>query len=180
MRRYWVLISVLLVLFSAERVVVMAQDAPVLNFGTPVTENEIRAMDTLVDQEGKKLPRGQGTVAEGATLYSQRCAMCHGPKGEGTNTPAGVGPVLLADEAKGELGVRKYYFATTLFSYILRAMPLHQERTLTVDQAYALTAFLLQRNGLIKENEVMNADTLAKVRMPRQGEWKHPSEEISG
>ncbi len=180
MRRHGMLLIVLLVLFSAGRVAVMAQSGPSFNFGTPPTQAEIQAWDTLVDQEGTKLPKGQGTAVQGATLYTQRCAMCHGPNGEGTNSAAGVGPVLVAKEGDEHGGIKHLYFATTLFAYIYRAMPMHQEGTLSVDEAYALSAFLLHRNNLIKENDVMNADTLGKVKMPRGDEWAPPDEEISG
>ena len=148
------------------------------NLGLVPTETEIKAIDTLVDPDGELLPDGQGTVTEGATLFTQRCAMCHGPNGEGTNTPAGIGPQLVAKDLTGSEAIRggRYYFATILWSYIYRAMPLHQERTLTVDQAYALSAFLLFRNGIISENEVMNQATLPKVKMPNAGKWKYPSE----
>ena len=179
MRRGMLLIMLLL-LFSAGRVAVMAQSEPRLNFGRPPSEAEIKAWDTLIDQEGTKLPKGQGTAVQGATLYAQRCAMCHGPNGEGTNSAAGVGPVLVGKEGDEDGGIKHLYFATTLFAYIHRAMPMHQEGTLSVDEAYSLSAFLLFRNKIIKENEVMNAETLSKVKMPVRDEWTHPSEEISG
>jgi cytochrome c len=148
--------------------------------GTTPTENELRSMDTLIDPKGTLLPEGQGTVAEGATLFAQRCAMCHGPNGEGTDTPAGVGPRLVAAENTNQaMRGGKYYFATTIWAYIYRAMPMHQERTLTVDQAYALTAFLLYKNRIIRENEVMNKKTLPQVKMPGHAKWTPPPETAS-
>ena len=159
----------LLALMFAGGAAVMAQ-GPTYRLGKAPTAAEIKAADTLVDQEGTLLPAGRGTPQEGASLYAQRCAMCHGPNGEGTNTPAGTGPVLIHERR----GIRHMHFATTLWSYIYRAMPMHQERTLTVDQAYALSAFLLARNGIIDENEEMNQDTLPKVDMPARDEWSPP------
>jgi cytochrome c len=149
--------------------------------GTTPTEAELAALDTLVDPKGALLPEGQGTVAEGAPLFAQRCAMCHGPNGEGTNTPAGIAPQLVAKDKNANEAIRggKYYFATTLWSYIYRAMPMHQERTLTEDQAYALTAFLLYRNNIIGEKEVMNKKTLPQVKMPGHAKWKAPPETSS-
>ena len=149
---------------------------PTYGLGKPPTESEIKSMDTLVDQDGKSLPVGEGTPAEGATLFAQRCAVCHGTNGEGTATAAGVGPVLIAQDQKGTRGIRHLHFATTLFSFIHRAMPMHQERSLSVDQAYALTAFLLYRNGIIQEDEEMNAESLPKVIMPNRHEWSLPPE----
>lgn len=154
---------------------VMAQ-GPTYKLGKAPTAAEVRAADTLVDQEGKLLPEGRGTVSQGAAIYAQRCAMCHGPNGEGTKTAAGTGPVLVARDKNSTAAIRGYHFSTTLFSYIYRAMPLHQERTLTVDEAYALTAFLLHRNGIIAEGEEMNAKTLPQVKMPNRDGWTPPPE----
>lgn len=176
MRPYIILI--LAVLMTASIGITRAQT---YGLGVPPTETELAAKDTLIDPEGTLLPEGQGTVAEGATLFAQRCAMCHGPNGEGTNTPAGVGPQLVARDKNGTDGMRggKYYFATTIWAYIYRAMPMHQERTLTKDQTYALTAFLLYKNNIIGEKEVMNKKTLPQVKMPGHSKWKPPSPETS-
>ena len=87
MRRYKFLLLALLLTGG----VALAQ-GPTYKLGTTPTETEIMAMDTLVDQDGRDLPQGQGTATQGAPMYAQRCAMCHGPNGEGTDTPAGVGP----------------------------------------------------------------------------------------
>jgi cytochrome c len=171
MKRYGISLFVLILTGGT----VLAQ-SPIYKLGTPATESEIGSMDTLVDQDGKLMPDGTGTVAQGTTLFAQRCAMCHGPNGEGTKTPAGTGPLLVAPNQQGTRGVRGYHFATTLFSYILRAMPMHQERTLSVDEAYALSAFLLYKNGIIGENDVMNESTLPEVVMPNREEWSPPPE----
>ena len=120
--------------------------------------------------------RAADTAADGATLFAQHCIMCHGQNGEGTSTPAGVGPVLIAPDQRGTKGIRHLHFATTLFSFIYRAMPMHQERSLSVDQAYALAAFLLYRNGIIGENDEMNDESLPKVNMPNRAAWSPPAE----
>jgi len=150
------------------------------NLGVVPTEAEIKAADTLVDPDGKLLPEGRGTAKEGGTLYAQRCAMCHGPNGEGTDTLAtGVGPRLIVQDPSEKPAMPMgndwdSYFSTTLFSYIRRVMPLHQAGTLTVDQVYALMAFLLYRNGLIGENEVMNPQSLPQVKLPNRKAWSPP------
>ena len=151
-------------------------DEPTYGLGSIASDEEIAAMDTLVDQDGELLPAGSGTAGEGAILFAQRCAACHGLNGEGTDTPAGVGPMLIAPEQKGTKGIRHLHFATTLFSFIHRAMPMHLERSLSVDEAYALTAFLLYRNGIIDEQQEMNAETLREVIMPNRDAWKPPPE----
>lgn len=154
----------------------VAAQGPTYGLGSTPTDAEIEAIDTLVDQDGQLLPPGQGTARDGATLYAQRCAMCHGVNGEGTDTPAGVGPMLIAPGGQGTEGIRHLHFATTLFSFIHRAMPMHLERSLTVDQAYALAAFLLHRNGIIDEGEEMNAESLRQVVMPNRDAWTPPPE----
>jgi S-disulfanyl-L-cysteine oxidoreductase SoxD len=145
--------------------------------GTTPTETELAAMDTLVDPQGRLLPEGKGTALVGAPLFAQRCAMCHGPNGEGTKTPTGSAPQLIASSPDASEAIRsgKHYYATTLWAYIYRAMPLHQERTLSVDETYALTAFLLYRNHIIDEDEVMNKENLPRVEMPRHENWKIPT-----
>ncbi|MGY8815430.1 MAG: c-type cytochrome [Gammaproteobacteria bacterium] len=176
MRPYIILIAT--VVFVATLGTVQAQS---YGLGTIPTETELAALDTLVDNQGRLLPNGQGSAIEGAPMYAQRCAMCHGANGEGTQTPAGSAPQLIASSPDASEAIRsgKYYFSTTLWSFIYRAMPLHQERTLTVDQAYALTAYLLYRNNIIDENEVMNQRTLPEVTMPGHEKWKLPSGDSS-
>ena len=175
MRSYLILIPA--VFFA----VAMGARAQNYGLGTTPTETELAAIDTLVDPQGTLLPEGQGSAVEGAPLFAQRCAMCHGPNGEGTQTPAGSAPQLIASSPDASDAMRggKYYFATTIWSYIYRAMPLHQERTLTVDQTYALTAYLLYRNHIIGEEEVMSKSTLPQVEMPGHAKWKMPTEDSS-
>ena len=153
-------------------------DGPVYRLGKTPTDAEILAADTLVDQDGIILPKGHGTPAEGGKIFAQRCVVCHGPNGEGTNTAAGVGPMLIAQEKQGTDGIRHLQFSTTLFSFIYRAMPMHEERSLSEDQAYALAAFLLYRNGIIQEDEEMNAKSLRQVIMPNRDAWSPPPETI--
>ncbi len=170
MRRYSCL---LLTLFLTG---VVVSEGPVYQLGKTPTDAEILAIDTLVDQGGKLLPKGRGTPAEGGRIFAQRCVVCHGPNGEGTDTPAGVGPVLIAQDKQGTGGIRHLHFATTLFSFIYRAMPMNEEKSLSEDQAYALVAFLLHRNGIIQESEEMNANSLPQVIMPNRDAWSPPAE----
>ena len=150
-------------------------EGPVYQLGESLTDAEILAIDTLIDQDGKLLPKGRGTPVEGGKIFARRCVVCHGLNGEGTNTPAGVGPELIAQDQQGG-GIHHLHFATTLFSFIYRAMPMHEERSLSEDQAYALVAFLLYRNGIIQENEEMNAESLPEVIMPNRDAWSPPPE----
>ena len=82
--------------------------------------------------------------------------------------------MLIAKDQQGTDGIRHLHFSTTLFSFIYRAMSMHEEKSLSVDQAYALAAFLLYRNGIIEEDEEMNAESLPRVIMPNREAWSSP------
>ena len=169
----------------------LAQTPSYGNVGRAASQEEIRAWDISVGPEGKELPPGSGTAQEGAKIYAQRCAACHGPTGAEGEAPAkGRRTASPLVGGKGTLATAQpvrtigsfWPFATTIWDYINRAMPLLEEGSLSADQVYALTAFLLYRNGIVQETDVMDAKSLPKVQMPnRYGfspprpEWKAPS-----
>ena len=139
---------------------------------TPSAE-QLAALDIDVDSSGHGLPPGQGTAAEGAAVYAQQCATCHGAKGEGVApAPALVGRTpdagyVFAKDGKATRTIGNYWpYATTVYDYIRRAMPLNTPGTLTADQTYSLVAFLLSANGIIADSVVMNAQSLPAVQMP--------------
>jgi cytochrome c len=148
--------------------------------GRTATAEEIRAWDTAVRPDGEGLPPGSGTVSQGAALYAKKCVMCHGRSGEGTK----LAPQLVGGELRMNLGLLQgkpevhigsgWPYAPMIFEYINRAMPWRQGGTLPADEVYALTAFLLFKNGIIKEDEVMNAQTLPKVQMPNRNGYVPP------
>ena len=156
--------------------------SPTYGVGSTPSAEEIRAWDISISPTGKELPPGRGSAKEGALVYRQKgCAACHGTTGEG-----GMAPTLLKKQAEPDvdpwqlgrvLPIRSPY-ATTVWDYINRAMPLNREGTLTADEVYALTAFLLYRNDVIPEDEVLDAQSLPQVKMPnREGfaplpDWK--------
>ena len=116
--------------------------------------------------DGRGLPAGSGTVAGGATVYAQRCASCHGANGEG-----GAGDQLVSTTPWGEwpvdAAVGNYWpYATTLYDYIVRAMPMDAPGTLSANDTYAVIAWILNKNELVPDNAVMNATTLPQVQMP--------------
>ena len=144
-----------------------AADTP--NLGKPLTNADIAAWDISVLPDGRGLPAGSGTAAQGAPIYAQKCALCHGENGKGGSASALLprGPITSINGGERTIG-NFWPVSTTLFDYIRRAMPWQQPKTLTNDEVYALTAYLLVLNKVIAENEVMNADTLAKVKMPNR------------
>jgi cytochrome c len=133
---------------------------PAYNLGRAPTEEEIKIWDIAIGPAGRELPPGRGTAKEGATIYAQKCAVCHGATG---NEQQQFGPRLIGGK------VASYWpFATTIWDYINRAMPRNQEGSLKPDEVYALTAFLLFKGGIIQEAETMDANSLPKVDMPHR------------
>ncbi len=136
--------------------------------GKPISEADIAAWDINVLPDGTGLPPGSGTAAEGARVYAAKCAVCHGQDGEGAANAklAGGEPIKTID---GEKTIANFWpYSTTIFDYIRRTMPWRQPRSLTNDEVYALTAYILSLNKLIGANDMMNAQTLPKVRMPNR------------
>jgi mono/diheme cytochrome c family protein len=146
----------------------VAADTP--NLGKPISEQDIKAWDITILPDGTNLPAGSGTAAQGAAIFAQQCAVCHGEGAKGGRNPA-----LITDQPmpKGVIEANKtianfWAYSTTLFDYIRRAMPWPAPRTLSNDQVYALVAYILAGNKLIGDNDVMNAETLPKVKMPNR------------
>ena len=144
--------------------------SPVLayDFGRQATPDEIALWDIDVRPDGKGLPPGSGTSAQGAPIYAQKCAMCHGPEGKGGANAAVVGGAPIKDMESVKTIANFWPYATTLFDYTRRAMPWQQPKSLTNDEVYAVTAYILSLNKIIGDNDVMNAQTLPKVKMPNR------------
>ncbi len=132
---------------------------------TPAAE-ELKARDIAISPDGKELPPGSGTAKEGATIFAQKCAACHGANGNGGGVTRGIVPLGNAKPVK--IGFSLVPYATTVWDFISRAMPQSRPGTLTVDEVYATTAYVLYRNDIIKETDVLDAKTLPKVRMPNR------------
>jgi mono/diheme cytochrome c family protein len=154
---------------------------------TPSAE-EIRALDISIGPTGQELPPGRGTPNEGAQVYRAKCAGCHGAtglEGKAPNLKSKVAPDVELWR-RGRILPLRAPFATTVWDYINRAMPLNREGTLTADEVYALTAFLLNINGVIPEGEVLDAQSLPKVKMPIGNryaplpEWKPRTPRLKG
>ena len=139
------------------------------NLGQPVTEAEIAGWDISVAPDGAGLPAGRGTSAQGVRVYEAKCQTCHGAKGVGQPNDRLVGGQgTLASPAPVRTIGSYWPYATTVFDYVRRAMPYFQSQSLTNDEVYAVTAYLLHQNGVIAETDEMNAQTLPKVKMPNR------------
>jgi S-disulfanyl-L-cysteine oxidoreductase SoxD len=154
---------------------------PSLSIGRTATAQEIAALDIDVRPDGKGLPEGSGTAAAGRAVFADRCASCHGAEGQGTAAgEALVGGTVAAafggPSEGGTGGARKtigsyWPYATTLYDYTNRAMPFDKPGSLTPNELYAVTAFLLWKNGIIGETDPMNRTTLPAVRMPARDKF---------
>ena len=158
--------STLLVLLSVS--FVMAQ-SPKYKVGKPATPDEIAQRDHFVSPDGKGLPAGKGTAADGRAIFQRRCASCHGSEGKGKDEVPLVGGQGTLATPKPLKTVGSYWpYSTTLFDYINRAMPFDNPGLLSHDQVYAVSALILYWNGIIGEHDIMDAATLARVKMPNR------------
>lgn len=143
-----------------------AQNTP--NLGQPISEAEIAAWDLSILPDGTGLPPGSGTPEQGAKVFAVKCALCHGPEAKGGRNAALVGGAPLTGIDSTKTIANFWPYATTLFDFTRRAMPWQAPRTLTDDEVYALTAYILSLNRIIGPGDAMNAQTLPKVRMPNR------------
>ena len=142
--------------------VAVAADAPGL--GKPITEADLALWDISIGPDGAGLPPGSGTPGQGAAVYAQKCELCHGKGGYG-----GPNTALTSAPGRTDRTMANYVpHATTIFDFTRRAMPWPQPKTLTNDETYALTAYILSLNKIIGENDAMNKESLPKVRMPNR------------
>jgi len=140
------------------------------DLGQVATMDEIEAWDISIGPDGAGLPPGGGAATQGAAVFAAKCAACHGEKGAGKPNDQLVGGIgsLIGDQPPIKTVGSFWPYATTLFDYVRRAMPLGAAKSLNSDEVYAVAAYILHLNGIISENEVMDARTLPKVQMPNR------------
>lgn len=152
---------------ASARVTPGAMESP--NLGREATAAQIAGWDISVGPDGIGLPPGKGTPTTGAPVYEQKCQVCHGARGAGQPNDRLVGGHgTLASKAPVRTIGSYWPYATTVFDYVRRSMPYLQSQSLSDDEVYAVTAYLLHLNGIIGDNDEMNAQTLPKVKMPNQ------------
>ena len=165
-------------------VAALAQTSPYSGVGTAPTPEDLGALAWTAGPSGKDLPPGKGTAKQGALIYMVKCAMCHGRDGEGVRwAPGALSPIsgprlgggnsvplYFSNRPAGRITTMAYSvpFTAAIFNTIAVEMPLFRAGTLTSDEVYNLTAYMLFKNGLIQEDEVMDRDTLPKVPMPNR------------
>jgi cytochrome c len=147
----------------------LAAQSPKYGVGRPATEDQIRGLGTAIAPDGGGLPEGSGTVEAGRLVFQARCAKCHGEKADGAVGPALVGGQGTLNTAKPLKTVGSYWpYATTVWDYINRAMPFDQPGLLKPPEVYAVVAYILNLNGIIGNDQVMDAKSLPKVKMPNR------------
>jgi cytochrome c len=145
------------------------EPVPGYGLGRMVTEEEMRAWNIDAAWTGAGLPLGKGTVKEGARIYAAKCAMCHGPTGKEGPKDRLVGGQGTLNTPKPIKTIGSYWpYATTLYDYINRAMPFTAPQSLTPDEVYSVTAWLLFQNGIVAEDVVIDARMLPLVQMPNR------------
>jgi S-disulfanyl-L-cysteine oxidoreductase SoxD len=139
-------------------------------FGQPIAPVDIAPWDISIHPDGVGLPPGRGTPAQGEAIYLQKCQACHGEKGVGKPNDQLVGGsgTLVAGQVPVKTVGSYWPYATTLFDYVRRAMPFQESQSLTNDELYAVSAYILNLNGVVKTDEVLDAQSLPKVRMPNR------------
>ena len=168
MRKAFVAAALTLLTFAATSIPIAAQ-LRTFRLGRAPTAEEIRRWDVTIPPDGRGLPPGSGTAASGKAIYVQRCSACHGASGEDPKYGALVGGRGTLDTDRPLRTIGSFWpYATTLWSYINRAQPLDEPGSLTADEVYAVTAYLLNLNGIVKEDEVVDAATLPRIRMPNR------------
>ena len=146
--------------------------------GKPLTDADIKQWDIAILPDGTNLPPGNDTPAQGAKIFAEKCSACHGNAAKGGVAPfypALVGGQPLTSGIDTVKTIANYYaYPTTIFDYTRRAMPYNMPRSLTDNEVYALTAYILSLNSLIGENETMDATTLPNVKMPNRDNFIMP------
>ena len=139
------------------------------NLGRPLTPEEIRKIDITVAPDGRELPPGSGSVSAGAAVYAKSCQSCHGVQGAGKPQDQLTGGVGSLASGKPIKTPSSYWpVATTLFDYIRRAMPITAPQSLTNDEVYAVTAYILSIDGIVPQDAVLDAKSLPRVKMPNK------------
>jgi cytochrome c len=158
-------IVLIAMLFCATGLVSNAQQ----NGGRLLTPDETRKIDITIAPDGTGLPPGKGSVVQGQKIYAQKCQSCHGSQGVGKPMePLTGGLGSLASGKAVKTPASFWPTATTLFDYTRRAMPIASPQSLTNDEVYALTAYLLSIDGIVAKDAVLDSTSLPKVKMPNR------------
>jgi len=162
-------LSAIVVAAAAAAAATLSAQSPGYQVGRPPTPEEIRALGSAIAPDGTGLPQGSGTVAAGRTLFASQCARCHGPAGEGDVGARLVGGQGTLATPRPLKTVGSFWpYSTTLWDYVNRAMPFDRPGLLEPSEVYAAVAYVLNLNGIIEADQVIDATSLPKVKMPNR------------
>jgi mono/diheme cytochrome c family protein len=141
-----------------------------VQFGQPLAPGDIAPWDISIGPDGTGLPPGRGTAKQGEAVYAAKCQACHGEKGAGrpNDALAGGSDTIKSDKPAVKTVGSYWPYATTLFDYVRRAMPFNESKSLTPDETYAVSAYILNLNGIVGADDVLDAKSLPKVNMPNK------------
>lgn len=146
-----------------------ARDVEGPGLGSPISQADLASWDISIEADGSGLPAGSGTVQQGESLYITHCMACHGEEGAGQPHDRLAGGMGTLDQLQQVRTVGSFWpYASTVYDYIRRAMPFNTPQTLSDDDTYALTAYLLYLNGIINEDATLDAASLSGIHMPNE------------
>ena len=157
--------STLLLIFTCVHSLTNSQES--VRLGIPVTQADLSEFDLIAPPDGSGFPPGTGTARDGKQIYDINCAVCHGTSGEGTSGNTVIVGGDMQSEGPPLRTVGSYWpYASTLFDFIRRAMPATAPKSLTNQQVYDVTAYILYINGIVDEDTPINGETIRKIEMP--------------
>ena len=161
--------TTLLILVAATISTPAGSEEPKPELGRPAPDRLVESWNLSVFPDGRGLPQGSGSVAEGKRIYNQQCVACHAERGAGGSGDRLANAEMGLTEEYPQKTIANYWpYATTLFDFIRRSMPMHSPGSLNNDETYALTAYLLSLDGIIDDNAVLDRQTLSKINMPNE------------
>lgn len=161
--------AILAALILVNTVCVTAAFAGGPKLGRELSGEQMAALPKTIYPDGAGLPEGSGTVARGESIYGAQCITCHGPQGRGATADELAGGKMALDSEWPDKNIGTYWpYATILFDFVRRSMPMHAPASLSNNDVYAVSAYLLYLNGIVGADAVMNADTLSQIEMPNR------------
>jgi hypothetical protein len=155
--------------FAVVPLAAAAETSKAPHLGISMSKDDIARWDLTIFPDGRGLPPGRGTAKEGHAIYAERCASCHGANGEGATAEELIGEPKPPSPENPSKAIGSYWpYPTTVFDFIRRSMPPGAPGSLSADQIYAVTAYLLAASKIIADNDEMNAETLPKIKMPNR------------